>query len=130
MNELFSVIGYKSEEINTLTKRYQVFNLKHVVCDQSKPHEEEASPASEEEKASPAKKKKPRQQASEEEEASPAKKKKPRQLGRSSLTRQRSLTSEEFSPSIGKFPLTLTCWDLFKSFNSCRFLFLLVHSFY
>ena len=67
MNALFSVIGYKPEEINTLTKRYQVFNLKHVVCDQSKPHEEEVLPA---------KKKKPRQRrrrnlASQEEEASP-----------------------------------------------------------
>ena len=104
---LFSVIGYTPEEINTLTKRYRVFNLKYVVCDQSKPHEE-ASPASEEEEASPAKKKKPRQPASEE-EALPAKKKKPRQPGRRSLTRQQSLTSEEFSPSIGEFPLTLTC---------------------
>ena len=95
MNELFSVIGYKSEEINTLTKRYQVFNLKHVVCDQSKPHQEEASPASEEEKASPAKKKKPRQQASEEEEASPAKKKKPRQRRRRSLTSQEEVASPD-----------------------------------
>ena len=78
------------KEINTLTKHYQVFNLKRVVCDQLKTHEE-ASPASKEEEASPAKKKKPCQPASQprrrsltsEEEALPARKKKPRQTVKS-----------------------------------------------
>ena len=78
---LFSVIGYTPEEINTLTKRYRVFNLKYVVCDQSKPHEE-ASPASEEEEASPASQQR-RSLASKEEEASPAWKKKPHQTAKS-----------------------------------------------
>ena len=54
------------------------------MCDQLKPHKEEASSASEEEEASPAKKKKPRQ---------PVKKKKPRQWRRSLASQ-----GEETSP--------------------------------
>ena len=112
MNALFSVIVYTPEEIKTVTQRYQVFNLKHlhVVCDQLKPRQlamkKPRQPA----------KKKPRQRrrrslASKEEEASPANKKKPRQRRRRSLAskeEEASPASEEFSPSIGEFALTLT----------------------
>ena len=57
MNALFSVIVYTPEEIKTVTKHYQVFNLKHVVCDQSKPRQ-----SAKNKPYQPAKKK-PRQQA-------------------------------------------------------------------
>ena len=116
MNALFSVIVYTPEEIKTVIQCYQVFNLKHVVCDQSKPRQSVKKPRqlAMKKPRQPAKKK-PRQRrrspASKEEEASPAMKKKPRQRRRRSLASEEeeaSPASEEFSPSIGEFALTLT----------------------